>query len=63
MDPKRILQVLAAVGLILIIWNAYLLLSTADINSISSLYTHFFWMLVGILLIVPAGILRERGNK
>ncbi len=64
MDPKRILQLLAAVGLILIVWNAYLLLSTADINSISNSYNRSFWIFVGVLLIVPAGIYgREETNK
>lgn len=64
MDPKRILQLLAAVGIILIIWNAYVLLSTADIHSISNSYNRFFWMFVGVLLIVPVGIYgREETNK
>ncbi|TDQ71005.1 hypothetical protein C7391_0104 [Methanimicrococcus blatticola] len=64
MDPLRILQFLAVVGFILIIWNGYILLSTADINSISTSYNQFFWMIVGVLLIAPLCIYgREETNK
>ncbi len=60
MDDGRILQLLASVGIILIVWNTYVLLSAADISdSISNLSNHFFWMLVGALLIVPVLIGRK----
>lgn len=53
MDYNKILLLFAVIGFILIIWNAYILLSTADIHSVSNFYNQFFQMIVGVLLIVP----------
>ncbi|MDR2943480.1 MAG: hypothetical protein LBU81_00055 [Methanosarcinales archaeon] len=64
MYSQRILQLFAAVGIILIVWNAYVLLSAADINSVFDFPNRFYQMIVGALLIIPILIYgREETNK